>query len=229
MTIFEVLAGAEAGPPRHVHDHEDEAVFVLEGEIDLLVDGTITRLGPGGFAFAPRGIPHTWAVVSEQPVRHLAVVTPAASRTSCAPSAGRPAGRADPAAGAGHAARHGRRHGGRRAGQHPLPRPAASNLVKLVVGQDRGFPSPGTGAIELTHGAPTRGASADVAQLVEHFTRNEGVRGSNPRVGSGISARSASSRRVKCEQPCSSVGWAESSASVTLSGSQADSPSPGLA
>ena len=27
-------------------------------------------------------------------------------------------------------------------------------------------------------------ASADVAQLVEHFTRNEGVRGSSPRVGS---------------------------------------------
>jgi hypothetical protein len=27
------------------------------------------------------------------------------------------------------------------------------------------------------------GAPADVAQLVEHFTRNEGVRGSNPRVG----------------------------------------------
>jgi len=26
--------------------------------------------------------------------------------------------------------------------------------------------------------------AADVAQLVEHFTRNEGVRGSNPRVGS---------------------------------------------
>ena len=25
--------------------------------------------------------------------------------------------------------------------------------------------------------------AADVAQLVEHFTRNEGVRGSNPRVG----------------------------------------------
>ena len=28
-----------------------------------------------------------------------------------------------------------------------------------------------------------RGADADVAQLVEHFTRNEGVRGSSPRVG----------------------------------------------
>src|ERR671933_161863 len=30
--------------------------------------------------------------------------------------------------------------------------------------------------------APSR--PADVAQLVEHFTRNEGVRGSSPRVGS---------------------------------------------
>ncbi len=28
-------------------------------------------------------------------------------------------------------------------------------------------------------------ANADVAQLVEHFTRNEGVRGSSPRVGFG--------------------------------------------
>ena len=29
-------------------------------------------------------------------------------------------------------------------------------------------------------------ANADVAQLVEHFTRNEGVRGSSPRVGSQV-------------------------------------------
>jgi hypothetical protein len=32
-----------------------------------------------------------------------------------------------------------------------------------------------------------RRTCADVAQLVEHFTRNEGVRGSSPRVGSGKS------------------------------------------
>jgi hypothetical protein len=30
---------------------------------------------------------------------------------------------------------------------------------------------------------------ADVAQLVEHFTRNEGVRGSNPRVGFNLGLR----------------------------------------
>ena len=48
---------------------------------------------------------------------------------------------------------------------------------------------------------------ADVAQLVEHFTRNEGVRGSNPRVGSRLgcvaaratyfSPRRGSSRSVR--------------------------------
>src|ERR1700692_4379576 len=37
-----------------------------------------------------------------------------------------------------------------------------------------------TGLLE----ADTLAPPADVAQLVEHFTRNEGVRGSSPRVGS---------------------------------------------
>ena len=32
-------------------------------------------------------------------------------------------------------------------------------------------------------GIQTASSRADVAQLVEHFTRNEGVRGSSPRVG----------------------------------------------
>src|SRR3954470_3264341 len=40
------------------------------------------------------------------------------------------------------------------------------------------------------------GAPADVAQLVEHFTRNEGVRGSNPRVGSSDSSQKPRSRGV---------------------------------
>ena len=40
-------------------------------------------------------------------------------------------------------------------------------------------------------------ASADVAQLVEHFTRNEGVRGSSPRVGSGdLSIRPVRGQRI---------------------------------
>jgi hypothetical protein len=40
-------------------------------------------------------------------------------------------------------------------------------------------------------------ANADVAQLVEHFTRNEGVPGSNPGVGSKENPRSGAIRRQR--------------------------------
>jgi quercetin dioxygenase-like cupin family protein len=77
MTAFEVLGGPESGPPLHVHEHEDEAFYVLEGEIELHVGDLVTRLGPGGFAFAPRRVPHTYAVTSDAPARHYTVATPA--------------------------------------------------------------------------------------------------------------------------------------------------------
>jgi quercetin dioxygenase-like cupin family protein len=77
MTVFEVLAGVEAAPPLHVHEYEDEAFHVLEGEIELHVGDLVTRLGPGAFAFAPRRVPHTWAVTSEGPARLHVVATPA--------------------------------------------------------------------------------------------------------------------------------------------------------
>jgi mannose-6-phosphate isomerase-like protein (cupin superfamily) len=77
MTAFEVLGGPEAAPPLHVHEREDEAFYVLEGEIELHVGDVVTRLGPGGFAFAPRRVPHAWAVTSDVPARHYTVATPA--------------------------------------------------------------------------------------------------------------------------------------------------------
>jgi hypothetical protein len=39
-------------------------------------------------------------------------------------------------------------------------------------------------------------ANADVAQLVEHFTRNEGVSGSNPLVGFGATPTMAARRAL---------------------------------
>jgi quercetin dioxygenase-like cupin family protein len=51
------------GIPMHVHEHEDEIFRVLEGELEVVVDGNRSVLGPGDTAFCPRGIPHTWRVV----------------------------------------------------------------------------------------------------------------------------------------------------------------------
>ena len=48
-------------PPLHVHETEDEGFYVLEGELTLWVGDepplTVVR---GEYAFAPRGVPHTY-------------------------------------------------------------------------------------------------------------------------------------------------------------------------
>ena len=43
--------------------------------------------------------------------------------------------------------------------------------------------APRDATVRAGRGSPYNAGRADVAQLVEHFTRNEGVRGSSPRVG----------------------------------------------
>jgi quercetin dioxygenase-like cupin family protein len=65
----------DGNPPPHVHENEDEAFLVLEGSIDVTVGDSTKRVEAGGFAFGPRGVPHTYAVTSEW-ARLLVVVSP---------------------------------------------------------------------------------------------------------------------------------------------------------
>ena len=61
--------------PFHLHPNEDEAIYVLEGELLVDVEGEQHRVGRGGFFFAPRGVPHAFMVTSET-ARVLALQTP---------------------------------------------------------------------------------------------------------------------------------------------------------
>ena len=61
--------------PLHLHPHEDEAIYVLEGELLVDMDGEQHRVLQGGFFLAPRGVPHAFLVVSET-ARVLALQTP---------------------------------------------------------------------------------------------------------------------------------------------------------
>ena len=65
------------GPPPHVHEREDEAFLVLEGEYAFGGDEGEVRAGPGMFVFAPKGRLHWWRNVGEGPGRHLEIFTPA--------------------------------------------------------------------------------------------------------------------------------------------------------
>jgi quercetin dioxygenase-like cupin family protein len=61
--------------PLHLHPNEDEAIYVLAGELLVHIEGDEQRVGPGGLFFAPRGVPHAFVVTSET-ARVLAWQTP---------------------------------------------------------------------------------------------------------------------------------------------------------
>jgi quercetin dioxygenase-like cupin family protein len=65
-----------AGPPLHVHDF-DEAFYVLQGELTFRLGDDQFIRGAGELAFAPRGVPHTYANHSGGDARTLIVFTPA--------------------------------------------------------------------------------------------------------------------------------------------------------
>ena len=68
--------GGGGRPPLHRHDF-DETFYILEGELTFqLGDERIARRA-GEVAFAPRGVPHTYANLSAAPAHALLVITPA--------------------------------------------------------------------------------------------------------------------------------------------------------
>jgi quercetin dioxygenase-like cupin family protein len=58
MVILEVDAPAGYAPPTHMHSHEDEAFYMLEGSLTVTCGHQTWEVGPGGFAMLPRQIPH---------------------------------------------------------------------------------------------------------------------------------------------------------------------------
>lgn len=67
-------AGAP-GPPLHSHAF-DEAFYVLDGELTFQLDDHVTAARAGELMFAPRGVPHTLANLTESPARYMLVITP---------------------------------------------------------------------------------------------------------------------------------------------------------
>lgn len=75
LDILETVLHAGCEPPLHIHEREDEWAFVLEGGITVFVQGEEIAIGQRGFAFLPRGVPHTYAVDTGE-ARVLAVISP---------------------------------------------------------------------------------------------------------------------------------------------------------
>jgi mannose-6-phosphate isomerase-like protein (cupin superfamily) len=65
------------GPPPHIHHRADELFIVVEGSFRFLGDnGWSEPIGPGGIAYTPRGVRHTFQCVSTTPGKHWVLETP---------------------------------------------------------------------------------------------------------------------------------------------------------
>jgi quercetin dioxygenase-like cupin family protein len=92
-SVTEHLAGADTGgtsallefrvepgyplPPPHVHTHEDEISYVLEGELEVTIGNEARVVRTGEAIFKPRAIPHAFALVGDAPARFLEIIAPA--------------------------------------------------------------------------------------------------------------------------------------------------------
>jgi mannose-6-phosphate isomerase-like protein (cupin superfamily) len=66
------------GPPLHIHHDAAEAFYVLGGEYLMFVDDRQERCPPGTFVYVPKGVAHTFKVVSSEPGTKLNLFSPAA-------------------------------------------------------------------------------------------------------------------------------------------------------
>jgi len=74
--LFEDVMVKGKTTPLHRHPEADEMTYIIEGEVIVNHDGKETRIGAGGMAFVPKGIPHAFLVVSET-ARLLSLHSPA--------------------------------------------------------------------------------------------------------------------------------------------------------
>ena len=65
------------GPPAHQHDEEDDAFYVLEGELTFTVDDEEVVAPAGTFVLVPPGVSHTFTNPSDTVTRFVNVHAPA--------------------------------------------------------------------------------------------------------------------------------------------------------
>lgn len=76
LSLVDSMSPLGSGPPKHIHEAEDETFYIITGRLKFFLDGQTMVRGPGEAVFVPRGKVHTFQVIGDQPCRHLAMLTP---------------------------------------------------------------------------------------------------------------------------------------------------------
>ena len=73
---FETVDPPGTFVPLHIHPHQDEFIYVLEGMMDLQLGDKKLQAQPGDLVRMPRGLPHAYANNQMTAARALFWVTP---------------------------------------------------------------------------------------------------------------------------------------------------------
>lgn len=75
VSAMEALMPAGSAPPFHIHRHEAEINYVLDGVITFQCGDETRECGPGSFIYLPQGVPHRFKVGPDG-ARMLGVMAP---------------------------------------------------------------------------------------------------------------------------------------------------------
>jgi quercetin dioxygenase-like cupin family protein len=76
LTVIEQECPPGLDSPAHVHESEEQCLFMLAGSIELRCGDVTRSVGAGCFVVLPRGVPHSF-VVGPDGARFLSLTTPA--------------------------------------------------------------------------------------------------------------------------------------------------------
>jgi len=76
FSVMEIITPPGSGVDLHVHEHEDELVSLLEGEIEVTLGDQKMKAVPGVLALLPRGIPHGFTNIGETDSRISVTILP---------------------------------------------------------------------------------------------------------------------------------------------------------
>lgn len=65
FSVIEIITPPGKGVALHVHEKEDELVYLLQGEIEVTLGNQTMKAVPGVMALLPRGIPHGFTNVGD--------------------------------------------------------------------------------------------------------------------------------------------------------------------
>ncbi len=76
FSVVEIVTPQGKGVDLHVHECEDELVYLLEGEIEVTLGNQKMKAIPGVLAILPKGIPHGFTNIGNKPSRLLDTILP---------------------------------------------------------------------------------------------------------------------------------------------------------